>query len=378
MKRVGTKRDEFGSAHTLDGIVNSVDAELIAKGLSGKGPERGAIIRHGRFTLWGFEGSVESMTEAGKALFINIVHYAAKQGSAPVLEKMRHKTRDGPYTYLALAKTQTPGLLRTLGQYLPKEMAGKSHGETEQWITENRSYLYAKDRRFKLDLFAKALGIPNHTRAFLERCIANLEGGKDVEESHAALVRYTNRRDLEVDPKAWRAWYAECGPYLFFSDTHGFLFRVDEEAKQRGIPSETLRGWSSEKIDYKALPACAKFSDRDAEWLQKETSALWEAKKTHLSRALGDAANLIATFTDYGKGKVSIAEIYEGFRKLPGRPKALFPLLEDADASRRILAAAWIAAEFGFPQDYAFDALEKDPSVLTRATAALKEREGKG
>ena len=78
LERTGANQREMGEALTLDGIVNSCDAEVIAKGGSDKGPVRGAIVRHGRYTLWGFAGGVQGMTPAGRALFINTVFYSAK------------------------------------------------------------------------------------------------------------------------------------------------------------------------------------------------------------------------------------------------------------------------------------------------------------
>ena len=45
---------------------------------------------------------------------------------------------------------------------------------------------------------------------------------------------------------------------LFFSDTEGFQFKIDEEAKAQRIPTETLRDWSSETINYRLNSPSAK------------------------------------------------------------------------------------------------------------------------
>jgi hypothetical protein len=245
LKKEETEQVRMGEALTLDAIVNSIDAELVAKGTSAKGPERGAIVRHGRYTLWAFEGGVENMTEAGKSLFINTVYYAARHGGAPVLEKMRNGTRDNPLTYLR------PGLCETLkAVYLPPEMADKTIPELEAWLAENRPYLRTQGRKYEVDEFAKRLGIPNHQRAILERCIANLAENKDVELSSKTLTRYTGV-NFGPSADAWRKWYGKNRDYLFFSDCEGFQFKIDQEAKSKKIPVEQLRGWSSEKIDYR-------------------------------------------------------------------------------------------------------------------------------
>ncbi len=248
----------MGEALTLDGILNSIDAELVAKGTSGKGPERGAIVRHGRYTLWAFADSVSGMTEAGRALFINTVFYSAKHADSPVLEKKLNQTRDGLFTYIELARHKNPGFIRTLAQYLPEEARGKSIDATEQWIRENRPYLRADGRVFHVDQLARKMEIPNHKRKILARCIDNLQAARDVEQSVAALERYTGQTDFGTSAQAWQKWFDENRDYLFFSDTEGCRFLIDEQAKAKSIPTETLRGWSSESINYRAKPAATK------------------------------------------------------------------------------------------------------------------------
>lgn len=251
LKVVASGQSGMGEALTLDGTVNSIDGELIAKGLSGKGPDRGAIVRHGRFTLWGFEGGVDDMTELGKRLFVNTVFYAAKQAKSDVLERKLNQTRDGLFTYLDLARNKSPGFLRTMAQYIPESARGKSLKETERWVVENRPYLYAEGRVFHVDELAKKLGIPNHRRAYLEKCIANLREREDVSESAKMLIRYTGCDEHGESYELWEKWYAENREYLFFSDCDGSRFIVDERAKARRIPTEEFRGWSSEEINYR-------------------------------------------------------------------------------------------------------------------------------
>jgi hypothetical protein len=246
LKEAAAGQTEMGEALTLDGIVNSIDAELLAMGTSGKGPNRGAIVRHGRYTLWAFEGGVESMTDEGQSLFVNTVFYAARQANSPVLEKRLNGTRDDPHTYLR------PGLVETLKSlYLPPDLAKADIAGVRAWLIENRPYLRVNGRKYEIDALAKNAGIANHKRAILEYSIANLRNKRDVEASLAALVRYTDRENLGISADAWQKWYDENRDYLFFSDSEGFRFKIDEEAKAKKIPVEKLRGWSSEKIDYR-------------------------------------------------------------------------------------------------------------------------------
>jgi len=122
LKQRGKKQDQMGEALTLDSIVNSVDAELVATGPSAKGPDRGAIVRHGKYVLWGFEGPVSGMTEAGRRLFVNTVVFTAQHANSTVLEKRRNGTRDSLFASLKFAK-RVPGYLNTIKKlYVPGEM----------------------------------------------------------------------------------------------------------------------------------------------------------------------------------------------------------------------------------------------------------------
>ncbi len=246
LKRKEQTQDKMGEALTLDGIVNSIDAELIAKGTSGKGPERGAIVRHGPYTLWGFEGPVENMTEEGKALFINTVYYSAKQKDASVLEKKQNSSRDGLFIYLT-----KKGLLGTVQQYLPKEAKGKSIEETYNWLLENRAYLMNTGRPFEIDELARTMNIPNYKKEYLQRLIVRLRDNPDDVESNKALVRYTGMEEFGNSAQEWQKWFDENKDYLFFSDTQGSQFLIDTEAKTKGLPTEQLRNWSSEELNFR-------------------------------------------------------------------------------------------------------------------------------
>jgi hypothetical protein len=236
----------MGEALTLDGIVNSIDAELIAKGTSGKGPERGAIVRHGPYTLWAFEGPVTNMTDEGKALFVNTVCYSAKQKDASVLEKKQNKTRDGLFIYLA-----NKGLLGTLQMYLPEEAKGKSAEQTYNWLLKNRAYLRINGRPFEIDELARKMNIPNYKKEYLQRLIVRLGDNPDDMESQKALVRYTGMEKFGSSDQKWQKWFDENKDYLFFSDTQGSMFLIDTEAKIKGQPTEQLRSWSSEELNFR-------------------------------------------------------------------------------------------------------------------------------
>jgi hypothetical protein len=253
LKKQAKEQEQMGESLTLDSILNSIDAEVIATGDNAKGGYRGAIIRHGRYTLWGFEGPVSDMTDDGKRLFINTVIYASHYADSKVLEKRNNNTRDDLFEGLEYAK-RVPGYLNTIkDQYLPKGMEKFNHKQIEDWLIKNRSYLRVDDgRRFLIDEFAKSLKIPNHKKEFLEKCIDNLKQRTDVEQSIDALVRYTTGvKDFGDSFEQWQNWYDTNKDFLYFSDCEGFVFKIDQQAKEKNVPTEKLRNWSSETIDYR-------------------------------------------------------------------------------------------------------------------------------
>ncbi|MBI9019534.1 MAG: hypothetical protein JEZ07_19970 [Phycisphaerae bacterium] len=249
LKQQEEKQAKMGEALTLDAIVNSIDAELIAKGTSGKGPNRGAIVRHGPYTLWAFEGPVENMTETGKKLFVNTVYYAAKQRNSPVLERKLNKSRDNLFIYLS-----SKGLLGTLQNYLPKEAKGKTIEQTYHWLVKNRMYLRIKGRAFEVDELARKMNIANFKKEYLQRLIVNLRDNFEEKESYEALVRYTGMKKNGHSTQLWQKWFDENRDYLFFSDTQGSKYLIDTEAKAKGITTAKFRNWSSEELNFRVDP----------------------------------------------------------------------------------------------------------------------------
>lgn len=250
LRRRGRNYLEMGEALILDGIVNSIDAEAVALGENDRNAPRGAIIRHGRYTLWTFAGGVDAMTVTGRRLFVNTVYYAASHAGSPVLERRYNETRDSLFGYVELARYRVPGFLGKIRKLLPAEVRDKSLEETAAYLEKNRDYLRLDGQGFVIDGFTQRLGIANYRRELLERSIENLRGGREVKESAATLTRYTGLT-LGTSASGWDSWYVENKDYLFFSDCQGYQFLIDEQAKAKGVPTAKLRGWSSDQINYR-------------------------------------------------------------------------------------------------------------------------------
>jgi hypothetical protein len=213
-----------------DGFEDSPDAEAIAGGIHHKGPSYLTIARQGHLLQWGFAGSPDEMTEAGRAIFLNALHYITRFARQPIIAFREAESRDGVATSLALldvvGENQREGhLSRLFGASIPPGTGGDRAARLH-WFDESRPYLaYAADAgTFGVDEEARALRIANDDPALLRRCIEDLEAGHDIVRAHRLLERYTDEM-FETAPE-WRAWLDANADRLAFSDIGGYKFRV--------------------------------------------------------------------------------------------------------------------------------------------------------
>jgi len=106
-------------------------------------------------------------------------------------------------------------------------------GEDEQkyirYYTENYPYIYGLPTSYEIEVDedAKAWQIPNNDVRLLEKAIQCLEEGMEVERAHRILSRYTLCEFST--PAEWRAWFNQYRDKLFFTESGGWLFMVNEQ-----------------------------------------------------------------------------------------------------------------------------------------------------
>jgi hypothetical protein len=223
------------------GFRDSPDAEVIAVGFN-EGKEYGAIGigRHGNFLQWGFSAPPSQMTEAGKALFVNCVHYIRRfDGKTPLA---RSRSSDRSIAQIAAGYiTRISGDRKQffLNQF-PQELYDNYKSDPNglmQYYETNLEWVY-QDRVFHVDEELKGLGIEsNRTLATLERLIAMLDDPAKQATAKTLLARYTN---VAFDtPRQWREWFAASRDRIFFTDVGGYKFLVIPEgylAPQKDSP----------------------------------------------------------------------------------------------------------------------------------------------
>jgi hypothetical protein len=227
------------------GLGDSPDSELICGGVTSKGPAYYSILRHGRFLLWGFSPLPDDFTEQGAKLFLNCLRYISRFAEdAPIVRKTTDSRKRIIHTieHSKLDKR----MMWILERDLPAEViesTKKDLDALENWYRENEPYLHrasgARQGKTAVDEAAREFKTPNGQVESLGRWV-ELLGSEHRDSAHGLLKRYTAQA-FEADPAAWQAWLKENRDYLFFSDSGGFRFFIDERAKKAGIPTARFR-----------------------------------------------------------------------------------------------------------------------------------------
>lgn len=270
------------------GYTDSPDAEYISSGVCAKTLDAVAIGRHGNFLHWGFAASPLYMTQEGKDVFANAVVYISKfNGKKPLARKFNDRIATREYlkeiSYLvtkdsyedrmksdrewneqskaeykaAMAKKEKGETLsdrekETLkygepGEFKPTPyedyvkryaknffpMLGTDEKAYAQYFKDNYDYFYSEGfYNIFLDEDVKAWGIPNYKHELLDKAITSLEQGKETDRANRVLARYT-MADFQT-PAEWRKWYETYKDKMFFTESGGWKFLINEEGNVPG------------------------------------------------------------------------------------------------------------------------------------------------
>ena len=279
-----TKGYKIGMVTREWGYLDSPDTEIISGGESAKSYGAISIGRHANFLHWGFSASPTDMTEEAKPVFLNAVVYISKFAGHRIIarklnEGISTRTSVDERKY-ALSKenyeayknliAQSNQAMKQMADSLKKvEAAGGKLSDTEKlyiqmgdnpqpvpsyidyvkdragdlyekfgtnsdeyvkYYTDNRPYFYGNFNNYdvKLDEDAKSLGIANNDKRILAKAISMWENDQDVEKAKRILYRYTLLR--YDNAKQWRQWYNKYQSKLFFTESGGWLWLVNDLA----------------------------------------------------------------------------------------------------------------------------------------------------
>jgi hypothetical protein len=217
------------------GFTDSPDAEVLVVGVN-TGKQYGAVGvgRHGSILMWGYSAPPSKMTDAGRKLFLNCIHYIhGFDGKAPLIRTIaQHRLNT-----LRLA----PGAERswqrrkkknnqTFTPFIPDDITEKFLGDPNGFVKyykDNIEFIYM-DRQFRVDSELKSLEFnSNREIATLERLISLLKDKNRAETARKLLTRYTDQSFEE--PEKWQSWFKNNKERIYFTDVGGYKFLVVPE-----------------------------------------------------------------------------------------------------------------------------------------------------
>ncbi len=263
------------------GYLDSPDAEIISGGKSAKSFDAVAIGRHANFLHWGFAGSPAYMTDEAKNVFANAVVYISKfaghhviarklfEGISTDIDIKENANRvkkstwesykkeieannllyahyadsikaahpDGKYSksdeqilMIASHPEQVPSyedfVARSAGPLYAQY--GTDEAAYAKYYAEHAPYFYGSlnDYGLALDSDAMNLGIKVGDLKLLDKAIRLWEHGDNVDMAKRILYHYTLLR--YDNAKAFRDWYKKYSKKIFFTQSGGWLYLVND------------------------------------------------------------------------------------------------------------------------------------------------------
>ena len=236
-------------------VADSPDVEILCGGINEKPSIGAALWRQGHILHFGFDLAPSEMNEAGRALLVNSIAYIARFRDDRALCVTPSAFAGGVRARDSVAKWiagDSFPLELVLGALSNGALAGvaRDRASIQAWFEEHRDYLHPdRDGRLCVDGDAMELRLPFDRIESLEEAadvVAGAAGGGPDSDSHharALLERYVPEGPAAgAKGSTWQEWLAANRPYLFFSEWGGYRWYVDRLARERGVPSATLRG----------------------------------------------------------------------------------------------------------------------------------------
>lgn len=277
-----TKGYKVGMVTRQWGYLDSPDAEIISGGESAKSYGAISIGRHANFLHWGFAASPADMTEEAKPVFLNAVVYISKFAGHHIIarkynegistrtsvdEQKYNISKENYESYKAMIESNNNAIKHAADSLKAVKAAGKNISKTEEmyimisenpqpipsyidylkqragdlyekfgedvdayvkYYTDNRPYFYGSLYKYEVELDedAKSLGIANNDKRILDKAISLWESNQDVEKAKRILYHYTLLR--YDNAKQWRQWYNKYQSKLFFTESGGWLWLVND------------------------------------------------------------------------------------------------------------------------------------------------------
>jgi hypothetical protein len=209
------------------GFEDSPDAEILALGLN-RAKRYGdvGIGRHANVLQWGYGDPPSQMTEAGRRLFLNCLHYIRRvEGRAPLVRR-ECEGRLSALRWASAQKGATQQKVVFIGTY-PQDVMRKYQGRSDElndYYVKNVELLYW-DEGFRVDDDLRSLGLDSNRKVeTLERLFALLKDETHAETARRVLDRYTDgQTTFDFRNGRDRIYFTDVGGYQFKVVPEGYL-----------------------------------------------------------------------------------------------------------------------------------------------------------
>lgn len=209
---------------------DSPDAEIIAAGLNRlKSYGDVAIGRQANVLQWGYGDPPSQMTEAGRRLFLNCIHYIHRFEGKPPLVRRECEGRLSALRWAPVRNGATQQKVIFSGTY-PQDVLEKYRGRSDElsdYYVKNLELLYW-DQGYRVDEDLRTLGLKSNRQIeTLSKLIELLDNRRHAETARRVLARYTCE-SFETS-QLWRQWLEVNRPRIYFTDVGGYKFLVAPE-----------------------------------------------------------------------------------------------------------------------------------------------------
>jgi len=226
------KQNDYGVVSDGYGFEDSPDCERISSGQNSKGPFAVAIGRQANMLQWGFYCAPDRMTDSGRAAFLNAIVYMKQfDGQRPLVGK-KSRSRDWYKQYVEWAagldtkyKDYGERFRDHVKDCFPKdviETCGLDAGKLEEWRKANVEYVRGESYNLTFDEDLRNLKLSNRKPEFLDWLVENADD---------ELATTLAKRYLDCGDEPPLEWIKANRDWLFFSDTGGYKWFVDVNAK---------------------------------------------------------------------------------------------------------------------------------------------------
>ena len=212
-----------------DGFTDSPDAEILALGFNvGKSYGDVGIGRQGNFLQWGYSAPPSQMTDAGRKLFLNCIHYIRKfDGKAPLVRR-QGMARAHILVLAGIINRIKPEQQKEffLGTF-PEELYEKYHADPDGLIAHykpNLELVY-HDRVYRVDEDLKSLGLDSNRKVeTLERLYELRKDETKRAIAEKLIARYTDMgTTFDFQKGRDRIYFTDIGGYKFKVVPEGYL-----------------------------------------------------------------------------------------------------------------------------------------------------------